>query len=69
MDFEAMNSEGKTALEIATDTESKAVLLKWLMSLPQSPANAKLQKIRSARLVSGEYDESDDDSEGSDGEK
>ena len=69
VDFEAENGEGKTAFEIATETETKAVLLKWLMSLPQNPTNIKLQKIRNARLTSGDYDESDDDSDGSDGEK
>ena len=69
VDFEAVNSDGKTALELATETESKAVLLKWLMALPQNPTNVNLQKIRNARLMGGEYEESDDDSEGSDGEK
>ena len=69
VDFEAVNSDGKTALELATETESKAILLKWLLSLPQNPINVNLQKIRNARSLGGEYDESDDDSEGSDGEK
>ena len=70
VDFESKNGEGKTAVEIATETDTKAVLYQWLMSLDENPSNIKLQKMRMARMVSvGDYDESDDDSDGSDGAK
>jgi len=66
IDFESKNGEGKTAIEIATETDTKAVLYQWLMSLDENPSNVKLQKMRMARMVSvGDYDESDDDSDGS----
>ena len=65
IDFEAKNNDGKTAIEIATDLATKAVLHKWLMGLDENPTNVTLQRMKNAviRHASGDYGASDDDSD------
>lgn len=68
IDFESTNGEGKTAYEVAKEVETRAVLHNWLLSLEETPANLFLQKKKNAAISQlGNYVESDDDSDGSEG--
>ena len=68
IDFGSTNGEGKTAYEVAKEVEARAVLHNWLLSLEETPANLFLQKKKNAAISQlGNYVESDDDSDGSEG--
>ena len=68
VDFESTNGEGKTAYEVAKEVETRAVLHNWLLSLEETPTDLFLQKKKNAAISRlGDYEDSTDDDDGSEG--